>query len=90
MFCELWNNRKFYIANINKSIKFKRKKTMKKYNKIKTSNDHKIFTYGKHELKIHLINFYQIFLILNVEIIAADISEFDVILNLFWLQKCNL
>ena len=56
---------------------------MKKYNKIKTSNDHKIFTYGKHELKILLINFYQIFLILNVEIIAADISEFDVILNLF-------
>ena len=80
---------KFILQILIKTLNLNQKKPWKKNNKIKTLNNHKIFTYGKHELKIHLINLCYFSLILNVEVMAVNVSKYNVILNLFWLQKYN-
>ena len=72
-----------------KTLNLNEKKPWKKYNKIKTLNDHKIFTYDKHELKIHLINSCHCLLTSNVEIITANVLKYNVILSLPWLWKYN-
>ena len=85
--CEIITN--FISQILIKTLNLNEKKPWKKYNKIKTLNDHEIFTYDKHELKIYLINFCYFSLISDVEVIAMNISKYNVILDLSWLWKYN-
>ena len=75
----------FILQMLINTLNLKNKKSWKKYNKIKTLSNHKMITYDKYELKIPLIDFCRFSLILDVEVIAVNISKFDVILDLSWL-----